>query len=359
MSYNNNYHDPPYGPPSGAAPSYHTSGTSFVGPSHHPYPHQPPLDSDTVPMSIPSPHPTGTASAQSVQDGQLRQHARDEDLGDLSTQSSRPVYGYEYDNAYEGPSQSQPHSLKRAPSSVGPWDSASQRDVPIGDDAGSVPRPYTHQALSDTPSRHIPNKPSYAGGLSYIDEEGAYYRSDSQRPASAYKHDDVEMRGLMSDPGEMGGQESGNKIKFTEYETSPMPYPAPDLDKGQSYGEPSHVYNWLLFPTGLDRLLALFGVSVGSSPPEQAAERKRRGVPGQRWPVAAWTLTAGTSYTTAGSSEPVPDADTSHVWYHGIRACEESLPHGQRHRDKAHFQLHDRTVSLCAHQHRREVPSVS
>jgi hypothetical protein len=93
----------------------------------------------------------------------------------------------------------------------------------------------------------------------------------------------------------MGEHEAGNKAKFTEYETSPMPYPAPELDKEQAYREPSQVYNWLLLPTGLDRLLALFGVNVGSSPPEQAAERKRRGVPGQRWPVAAWTLTLSAS----------------------------------------------------------------
>lgn len=306
-------------------------------------------------MNIPSPHPTGLTAVQAGQDDWRGQRALHEDLGDLSTQPSGPIYGYEYDNPYDG--QSQPPSLHRAPSSVGPWDSASQRDIPIGDEISSIPRPYTHQALSDTPSRHVPNKPSYAGGLSYIDEEGAYYRSDSQRPASAYKHEDVEMRGLMSDQGDMGGQERGNEIKFTEYETSPMPSPAPELDKGKAFWEPSQVYNWLLFPTGLDRLLALFGVDVGASPPEQAADRKRRGVPGQRWPVAAWTLTFGKSRDPASGQRK--RAESSYVWSNGLRTSQESLYHRQRHCYEAYFQLHDRAFPLRAHQHRREIPTVS
>lgn len=99
-----------------------------------------------------------------------------------------------------------------------------------------MPQPYTHQPLSDSspsnPKRHIPNKPSYAGGLSYIDEEGAYYHSDATRPASAYAYKgDVEMRGLMDDPAEMG-REGERRVKFDQYETSPMAYPAPELGKG-------------------------------------------------------------------------------------------------------------------------------
>jgi hypothetical protein len=46
----------------------------------------------------------------------------------------------------------------------------------------------------------------------------------------------------------------------------------------------------LLFATGLDRVFRLVGVRMGESA-EQVVQRRRRGMPGQRWPVMAYTLT--------------------------------------------------------------------
>jgi len=211
---------------------------------------------------------------------------REQDQGDIGQHPSVPNYHnpYEEDLSY----------LDRKPSTVGPWDSASQRDVPIGDY-------HPHQPFSQFDrGQHIHNKPSYAEGLSYIDEEGGYYRSENARPAS-YLHEtpneplgreDVEMRGLMGNAAGMGGAEE--RQKYGEFDDSPSAYPAPPLNKGlAAYREPSNLHSWLLFPTGLDRLLALFGLKAGKFPTQQAIERKRRGAGGQRWPIAAWTLTVG------------------------------------------------------------------
>jgi hypothetical protein len=168
-------------------------------------------------------------------------------------------------------------------SSLGPWDSASQRSI-------------AQSQSTVTPQQHLRNKPSYAGGLSYIDEEGGYYRSNAQRPAS-----EIEMRGLVHDSAPMSGRDDSRDadfegIKGNDYDTSPFPYPT---NQAPAYKKPSGVYSWLLFPTGLDRVLAMFGVNMGKLPIEQEVERKRRGIPGQRFPVAAWGLTVS-KYITDG-----------------------------------------------------------
>jgi hypothetical protein len=104
--------------------------------------------------------------------------------------------------------------------------------------------------------------------------------------------EEVELQGLVDGASRMGQQgEEGYRGRFNEYEESP--YPFPPEPKGR-VAQPSNLYSMLLFPTGLDRLLALFGAKAGKFPTEQAIERKRRGLGGQRWPVAAWSLAVGT-----------------------------------------------------------------
>ncbi len=107
-------------------------------------------------------------------------------------------------------------------------------------------------------------------------------------------NEDVEMRGLVRDAGDMGQdeQEIFPSLKHTEYDISPYAYPVEG--KGSSnMTQASHLQSWLLFPTGLDRLMALFRMEAGKYPVEQAIERKMRGLGGQKWPVAAWTLAVG------------------------------------------------------------------
>lgn len=50
----------------------------------------------------------------------------------------------------------------------------------------------------------------------------------------------------------------------------------------------------ILFATGLDRVFRLCGMKVGESA-EQVIQRRRNGVPGQRFPILAWTLTVSES----------------------------------------------------------------
>lgn len=231
---------------------------------------------------------------------------------------------------------------------IGPWDSASQRSIPYA----SFPMPApTAAPLSDNSSHagqgqghgHLRNKPSTltAGGLSYIDEEGGYHRSPHNRPASyvggmstqkedPYGEEEHEMRGLVTNAADMGrgpgsgqrgmdgtgggygygyGNGNGNELDYNgngkynnpnnpngnnPYDTSP--YAWPDLDNVNANAhlrKESKMMSLLLFPTGLDRLLALFGMNKGSFPIEQQIERKKHGVTGQRYPVATWALTAG------------------------------------------------------------------
>jgi hypothetical protein len=79
-------------------------------------------------------------------------------------------------------------------------------------------------------------------------------------------------------------------VKGNDYDTSPFPYPTSQVLSRQ---KPSGLWSWLLFPTGLDRVLAMVGVNMGRLPVEQEVERKKRGIPGQRFPIAAWGLTIG------------------------------------------------------------------
>ena len=219
--------------------------------------------------------------------------------GDLGMQDERGYKDYDQAALQEDSS----NRLGRAPSSsVGPWDSASQRSV------NEYPLPFpTSTPIAGTETgdgRRLKNKSSY-GGLSYIDEEGAYYHSNSARPASELldggygynnnRPEDMEMRGLVHDAAHMGGKdvEDGNKLYGGQYNDVPYNYSPMENSNTAGMKEPSHLYSLLLFPTGLDRLLALFGLNVGRFPIEQAIERKRHGLPGQRFPVAAWTLALG------------------------------------------------------------------
>lgn len=98
----------------------------------------------------------------------------------------------------------------------------------------------------------------------------------------------------------MGRDESKDvefeQVKGNDYDTSPFPYPTNQV---QSRQKPSGIYSWLLFPTGLDRVLAMVGVNMGRLPVEQEIERKKRGIPGQRFPIAAWGLTVGESLVSS------------------------------------------------------------
>ena len=198
----------------------------------------------------------------------------DQNQYDMVNDHLRPDGQFGYSDPYADRPQSELHGTV---SSIGPWDSASQRSI-------------GHSSIG--PQQNLRNKPSYAGGLSYIDEDGGYYSSKNQRPAS-----EIEMRGLVHDPSPMGRDDSKDvefsAVKGNDYDTSPFPYPTHQPPQHQ---KPSGVYSWLLFPTGLDRVLAMFGVNMGRLPVEQEIEQKRRGIPGQRFPIAAWTLTVGKSF---------------------------------------------------------------
>ncbi|ORX39022.1 hypothetical protein BD324DRAFT_618264 [Kockovaella imperatae] len=220
-----------------------------------------------------------------------------EELNSNAHYDQRRDQGYPDDESYRDSDQIH----RRTSMSIGPWDSASQRsEVASSVHHMTLPAPTT-VPLSGAPS-HLKNKGSFApsmGGLSYIDEEGQYYRSDSKRPASMLlsntnKADDLEMRGLVRGAGPMGEYEDGmggRKVHFPHYDGSPMPYVPFDASGTDQWKEPGGLYETLLFSLGLDRLLALFGKRVGKFPLEQAIERKRRGLGGQRWPVATYTLT--------------------------------------------------------------------
>lgn len=142
-----------------------------------------------------------------------------------------------------------------------------------------------------------------AGGLSYIDEEGDYYHSPHPRPASATRkrEDELEMHGLISGAAGMGGRDGDperavlngtyGEGKYGLYEGSPDAWPPlENVNKGMK--QESRLMALLLFPTGLDRVLGLFGWKKAIIPVDQAIERKKRGVPGQRFPVMTWILTA-------------------------------------------------------------------
>jgi hypothetical protein len=192
--------------------------------------------------------------------------------------------------------------------SIGPWDSASQRS--ISDVSYQLP-PSHNAPLSDSQGglqagRHVKNKASNmtAGGLSYIDEDGDYYRSPHHRPASAHRkrEDELEMHGLVSGAAGMGrrGSDPEHAVlngtygegKYGQFEDGPLAWP-PLGNVSTGLRQESKLMALLLFPTGLDRVLGLLGWEKAKVPIDQAIERKKRGVPGQRWPVVTWLLTAG------------------------------------------------------------------
>lgn len=53
---------------------------------------------------------------------------------------------------------------------------------------------------------------------------------------------------------------------------------------------PLSMKDTILFATGLDRVFRLCGMKVGESA-EQVIQRRRNGLPGQRFPILAWSLT--------------------------------------------------------------------
>lgn len=278
----------PFYPPS-AAPS-----------SEQSYPHQSASDSGSTALEPDrSVHPSGTG-AQRIQ----QQWEDTRPPPPFYPADERDIALRRYDDEYEedevdwnrGAGQ-----VRASSPSVGPWDSASQRSLPYHHPF-PIPQPShiplapldEYQNVDPEEARHIRNKPSQATGLSYIDEEGQYYKSEAMRPASL--HHDLEMRGLVPNAAGMGstvGYEfEPNRVKFTEFDESPYPYP-PSQTSSTHLQQQNKLHEHLLFPTGLDRILALFGVDAGKFPIEQAIERKKRGLGGQRWPVAAWTLAAG------------------------------------------------------------------
>ena len=181
------------------------------------------------------------------------------------------------------------------PSPIGlsdPYAQQMQQQMPPYHTAFPQPQPKLQPSAAAS-AKQVPTQPSYAD-LSYPDDDGAYYRSEAKRPTSMMENDDVEMRGLVQGAAEMGegDQEPYRSFKFAEYDTSPYPYPS-SLKGSSQMTPPSHLQSWLLFPTGLDRLMALFGMELGRYPVEQAVERKKRGLSGQKWPVAAWSLAVG------------------------------------------------------------------
>lgn len=291
-----------YKQPSDTVPPYDSPEHSFVHPGRY--------HSSGIPAlhQIPEPRPTG--NSQSFHEEQ-----------------------------YHDPYNSDTHSLNR--SSVEPWDSASQRQNSLS----SHHTPSSH-------SSHLHNKPSH-GGLSYIDEEGAYYHSDRQRPASAVmsngdSRNDLEMRGLMGNAADMGrDDEGGPKIKFTEYQDSPHPYPPANY-----YRDPSQLYSWLLFPTGLDRLAAMLGIKAGQTPLGQAIERKKRGLGGQRWPVAAWSL----AVCASSDRRMLRHSDDSS---HRVRIGAEQSTHRFANCYQTKLQLYDWPNLECTHQHWGEILSAS
>lgn len=293
-----------------------------------------PSPTHLMPSPIPTPGPMALPAVgePSGMDISRRRSVAETDVGDRTSYHapSRMSYHSEYDpDGAAGGASSQ---------SLGPWDSASQRSVapsaythdPYHDPySNPFPMPAPSSApLSAGPPRHLVSKPSKAfssTGLSYIDEEGAYYTSPATRPTSMLlPNEEVEMRGLVPHAAGMGGDgmdgQEGYRGKFNEYDESPYPYPP--LEGSGKPASPGKLYDWLLFPTGLDRLLGMFGVKGAKAPLEQAIERKRRGLGRQRWPVAAWTMAIGWSRFHAPESLNLADGHSDDR-RDGVRAgCE-------------------------------------
>ncbi|OXG16240.1 rhomboid family membrane protein [Cryptococcus neoformans Tu401-1] len=206
---------------------------------------------------------------------------------------------YQYDTPYEDDDGPYRDRMMTTSPSIGPWDSASQRSLPHhSQPAFPLPQP-SHMPLAGESTqlngeKHLTDKPSYSG-LSYVDEDGEYYQTDKLRPGSAILNgskafDTVEMGNVRP-----YSSYDDDPAKYASYQDHPSyPYPPQQGQEGGFAGftRPSNLYIMLLFPTGLDRLLSLFNVKTGAYPVEQAIERKKRGLGGQKYPVAAWCLTA-------------------------------------------------------------------
>ncbi|WVO22751.1 uncharacterized protein IAS62_004087 [Cryptococcus decagattii] len=236
------------------------------------------------------------ASHDGYPQSQLRRQsyggAMEQDVGLLAPGPA----GYHYDTPYEDDDGPGRDRMMTASPSIGPWDSASQRSLPYHSQPSfPLPQP-TNMPLAgnDTPSsreKHFTN--SYDAY-----EDGEYYHTDKVRPRS------TALNGSSAfDAVEMGhvkpvSSYDDDPAKYVSYHDHPS-YPYPPLHQGQGqeagyagFTRPSNLYSMLLFPTGLDRLLSLFNIKAGAYPVEQAIERKKRGLGGQRYPVAAWSLTA-------------------------------------------------------------------
>ena len=253
--------------------------------------------------------------------------------------SRQDAYADPYDTPDQAPTDGQGQGYGQSPyqvpagansePTIGPWDSASQRSNSVRTTgAGAYGR--TGVAGASAPG----GMAAGAGGLSGIDEERGYgnpgyggqrqsqYGYTNMGPGGKddpyAQAEEYEMRGLVSNAAAMGrtldntrgayGAGGGRTDSYGDptsngkypINTSDSPYAWPPLDNVS--GAPhlvkeSALTSVLLFPTGLDRLLALVGMNKGSFPIEQQIERKRHGVPGQRFPVATWVLTAGESFS--------------------------------------------------------------
>ncbi|WWC97876.1 hypothetical protein V866_004763 [Kwoniella sp. B9012] len=272
------------------------------------YPHQSSPESGTARLEPLPARGTGEESeAQEIMRDYRTSQYRDDggDVGLLApgrnqNQNDGYAQGYAYENPYEEGERDVQHPPRSISPSLGPWDSASQRSLPYHPNqfpSHSIP-------LSDAgrSGGHKDKAPSH-GGLSYIDENGEYYHTNKPRPASTtlqmqdIERDEVEMGLIGNTNRSSGGIEPNPYYSKDGYGESPYPYPSSYTKDGYNSGSggmrlrgPNTLYDFLLFPTGLDRLLALVGVKFGQYPIEQAIERKRRGIGGQRWPVAAWGL---------------------------------------------------------------------
>lgn len=242
-----------------------------------------------------------------------------------------------YADPYDNPSQAQGYGQAQSPyqmptgassePTIGPWDSASQRSNSV-----RMTGPGAYNRTGVPGSGAAGGMGAGVGGLSGIDEERGYGNSGygGQRTSqygngymgSEYnglggkddpyaQAEEYEMRGLVSNAAAMGsnidglrgvyGAGAGRTESYSDpskypINTSDSPYAWPPLDNVSAaphLRKESALMSVLLFPTGLDRLLALVGMNKGSFPIEQQIERKRHGVPGQRFPVATWVLTAG------------------------------------------------------------------
>ncbi|WVO18280.1 hypothetical protein L204_105992 [Cryptococcus depauperatus] len=218
-------------------------------------------------------------------------HEAEQDMGLLNPRSG----DYAYDSPYEHDSEEpyRDHQVTASPS-LGPWDSASQRSLPHHSPA-TFPLPQPALVPLDGESGQHITKKSSNGGLSYIDENGEYYRSDKPRPASTIPdgyNKSYEDRMEMGNVQPVSSYDDNPNAKYSPCQDS---YPLqPEFSFG-NVTKPSNLYTLLLFPTGLDRLLAIFNVKTGAYPVEQAIERKKRGLGGQRYPIAAWVLTVAMS----------------------------------------------------------------